>query len=426
MTYTIENISNCQKKIVFSYDEVDFVDEIKTELLKQQKDAVIKGFRKGKAPLSMIEKIYRPQIEGDLLNKFISDEFRKTVEKEKLNMVGRPDIGKVEYDSLKKINFEALVEVFPEFSLNKLENVNFSKDDVYVTDEEVDQVKNHMIDSKANLVGITDNSIAIENDLQAVMNFKGTRADGSAPPEMEGKEFVLEVGSKRFIPGFEEQLIGMKISEKKTIKVTFPEDYHQKDLCGEEVSFEVEILEIKKLERPDFTDEFVKDFSFSSVEDFLEKTKKNLMERKEKESTTKLHQEVLEKLVEKNKFDVPSSLIGMQENALKEDLASHLKGQGFNEDMLKSYYEKWGEGLQEKALFQVRSALILEKLADENKIEATEDDFVQKMEEAGKSQLEDVDKLKKYYEENADVKAKLMYGIREEKTIQKVIEFAAS
>jgi trigger factor len=237
---------------------------------------------------------------------------------------------------------------------------------------------------------------------------------------MKGEDFVLEIGSNQFIPGFEEQMIGMKKGEKKTLEVTFPEDYQADDLKNAKVKFHVELLEIKEKQFPDFTDELAKELGFESVSDFEEKTKNNLLEQKDKAAKQKLNQEILEKLVEANAFDVPVALIAQQEKHLKEDVKRNLTQQGFNEGMLGDYFEKWKDDLREKATFQVKSGLILDTFAKEHKIEATDEDFDKKLEEVAGSSGLGMDQIKSFYSSDEKMKSNLMYAIREEKTFEKM------
>jgi trigger factor len=180
---------------------------------------------------------------------------------------------------------------------------------------------------------------------------------------MKGSEFMLEIGSNQFIPGFEDAMIGMKKGEKKTIDLTFPADYHQEDLKNAKVKFHVEALEIKEKKTPELNDELAKEFGFDSALDMQEKTKVRQVTQKARESQEKLHQEILEKFIADNKFDVPQLLIEDQKKALMQDLSQNLKQQGFGEDMLKLYFEKWQDDLNQKAEFQVRSGLVLDTLA---------------------------------------------------------------
>lgn len=421
MSYTIESVNGCTKKIIFNYDEVDLTKQIQEALVQKQKTVNLKGFRKGKAPLEMVKQLYGPQVENDALYRFVSEKFYDTLQKEDIKAIGYPSFGNTQYESGKSVAFEATVEVLPEFEIKDYSSYSFKKDSAEVKDEDVKAVKDQYLASKAEIVEVEDESKPLENAEFAVINFEGTRANGEKPENMKASEFMLEIGSGQFIPGFEEQLIGAKKGDKKDIKVTFPDTYHEEDLRNEEVTFAVDILEIKTKKLPEFDDQIAKDLGFESAEDFETKNRERLVEQKKREVQSKLQQEILEKLIEDNKFDVPSSLIEDQKKSVRSEISQTLKQQGFNEEMMDMYFDRWQEDITKKAEFQVRSGLILDKLAKKYSVEASEADLDSKIEEmVAQSQMKKEDILN-FYKSNENVKKNMMYAIREEKTFEKLI-----
>lgn len=415
MAYTIENVNGCTKKFIFNFDQVDLTKEIKEALVEKQKTSNLKGFRAGKAPLDMVQKMYGPQIENDALYRFVSNQYFEAVKKENVRAVGYPQFDKTDYAN-KKVSFEATVEVIPEFELKDYSKYSFKKDTAEVTKEDVESLKKNYLNSKAQIVELTDTAAKIEKGHHTVFNFTGTRADGSKPDNMKADEYMLEIGSGQFIAGFEDGMIGLKKGDKKDIKVTFPADYHDEGLRNEPVTFSVEILEIKEKKYPEFNDEIAKEFGFESAADFETKNKTRLADQKKREVEGKLHQEILEKLIADNKFDVPAALVNDQKNSVKEDLSRNLKSQGFNEQMMQLYFERWDADVTQKAEFQVRSGLILDKLARKYNIEASESDLDAKIEEMATQSGMKVEEIKKFYKGNENVKRNMMYAIREEKT----------
>ena len=262
----------------------------------------------------------------------------------------------------------------------------------------------------------------LEKGQFAVFNFEGEKPDGTRPDNMKAEEFVLEIGSGQFIPGFEDSMIGMKKGEKKTIELTFPKDYHEADLKGADVKFDVELLEIKEKKVPEMTDELAKEFGFESVEDFDKKNRERLQNQKKREVQAKLQEQILEKLIEENNFDVPSALIEQQKQAVREDLGNNLKQQGFNDEMVKTYFEKWDEDVTQKATFQVKSGLILDKISKKYEVEATDADLDAKIQEMADQSGMEKAQLEQYYKSNEQIKQNLLYAIREEKTFEKLIQ----
>jgi trigger factor len=420
MSYTVKSVNGCTKKFEFNFATLDLSKEIKAAVVKKQSTTNIKGFRQGKAPLEMVEKVYGPQIESDALNQFVQSQLFEAINKEKIRTVGYPSFENVKYDAGKSVSFEAVIETFPELKLKDFSGYSFKAEKAEVTNEDLEKTLKNYLGSKAEMKELTDASATLKKGQFAVFNFEGVKENGERPENMKGSEFLLEIGSGQFIPGFEDGLIGLKKGDKKNILLTFPADYHASELQNAKVTFEVELLEIKEKAFPEFSDELAKEFGFESVADFNTKNKANLSVQKERQSLEKLHQDILEKLVSENSFDLPKSLVANQEQYLKDDLTKTLKSQGFNDFMVEEYFKRWASDLNKKADFQVRSGLILDYLASEFKVETTDADFNKKIEESAAQAGIDVETVKKYYSSNTQIKSNMMYAIREEKTFEEL------
>lgn len=416
MSYTIQEVNGCTKKFVFNFEKVDLSKEIKAAVLAKQADSNLKGFRKGKAPLEMVQKMFGPQIENDALYRFISNEYFEAVKKENIRAVGYPQFGNTKYEADKTVAFEATVEVIPDFELKDFSKLSFKKESEAVTDEDFATLKKNYLDPKTEIKEVTDAAHKLAKGDFAVFNFEGEKADGTKPENMKAQEYMLEIGSGQFIPGFEDGMIGLKKGDKKDVKVTFPADYHEADLKNAPVTFHVELLEIKTKTFPEFTDELAKEFGFESVADFNTKNKERMQLQKKREVQSKLQQAILEKLIEENNFEVPQALIEDQKESVRADLSKTLKQQGFNDQMISLYFERWNDDVTNKASFQVRSGLILDKLAKKFNIEATEADLDAKIEEMVAQSGMKKEEISKFYKSNENIKRNLMYAIREEKT----------
>lgn len=422
MSYTIENVNGCTKKFIFNFDKVDLSQQIKQALIAKQQNSNLKGFRKGKAPLDMVQKLFGPQIENDALYRFISEQFYEAIQKENVRAVGYPSFGNTKYEAGQTVAFEATVEVFPEVTLKDYSHLTFKKDAETVSDEDFQTLKKNYLSSKAEVTEVKDEKVTLANGHFAVFNFEGETADGNKPENMKAQDYMLEMGSGQFIPGFEEGMIGMKKGEKKDVKVTFPAEYHEESLRNAPVTFHVELLEIKEKNFPELTDDLAKEFGFESVADFEAKNKERMATQKKREVTQKLHQEILEKLIAENAFDVPNALLEDQKVAVKNDLKNTLKGQGFNDQMIELYFERWNADVEQKALFQVRSGLILDNLAKKYAVEATDADLDVKIQEMVAQSGMKKEEIESFYKNNANVKNNLMYAIREEKTFAALIK----
>lgn len=416
MSYTIQDVNGCTKKLVFNFDKVDLSSQIKAALTAKQQTSNLKGFRKGKAPLEMVQKMFGPQVENDALYRFISEQYYEAMKKENIRAVGYPQFGNTKYESGKSVAFEATVEVIPDFELKDYSKLTFKKDSEAVSEEDFETLKKNHLSQKAEVAEVTDPAHKLAKGDFAVFNFEGEKADGTKPDNMKAQDYMLEIGSGQFIPGFEDGMIGLKKGEKKDIKVTFPADYHEEDLKNAPVTFHVELLEIKQKNFPEFTEELAKEFGFESVADFTKKNKERMATQKKREVQAKLQQEILEKLIAENQFEVPKALIDDQKESVKQELSRTLKQQGFNEQMIQLYFERWDADVTSKATFQVKSGLILDKLARKYNIESTEADLDLKIEEMVSQSGMKKDEIAKFYKSNENIKRNLMYAIREEKT----------
>ena len=415
MSYTVETVNSCTKKLVFSFESLDLSKEIEVAVKKKQKEANLKGFRKGKAPLKMVQDVYGPQIESDAVNNFIQGEFFQAVTKEDLKVVGYPQFENMNYKSGQSISFDALVEIFPTIVLNDYTSLEFKRDEVKVSDADLENVKKNYLDQKAEMKEV-EGDVALAKNHHAVFNFEGVKADGSRPENMKGSEYLLEIGSGQFIPGFEDGMVGMKVGEEKNIDLTFPAEYHVEELKNAKVTFEVKLLEIKEKVYPTWNDETAKELGYTSAEDFTTKNMEAMTAQRNRAADEKLHQEILEKLIAENTLEIPTTMVSQQENYLKEDLKRNLSQQGFTEQMMGEYFSKWAGDVTAKAEFQVKSGLILEELGKKYAIETSEKDLNEKIDEMVKTSGLEADKIKQYYLSNEQMKRNMMYAIKEEKT----------
>ena len=420
MSYTIEEVSGCSKKFLFNLDHIDLSPELDTALKEKQKSSSLKGFRKGKVPLSIIQQVYGPQAEAGALHRFIYHQFIQAVQKEGIQVIGVPRFANTKYEKGQTVSFEATIEYLPELKLNNLSHFSFTKDDITVIDDEVKKVLNSQLEDYAEMVEVEDAVLAKGHI--AVINFQGERENGERPENMKGEEFLLEIGSNNFIPGFEDALVGMKAEEEREINLVFPSDYHAQDLQNAKVKFEVNLLEIKEKRIPELTDELAKGLDHHSKEDMERETRKRLEYQKERQACEKLHKQIIDKLVIENQFDIPLALIAEQEKAVQEDATAELKSRGQSKSQIKEYLDKWASDITQKAVFQVRSGLILNKLADDYSIEVLEQDIKAKYDEMAEQLKLTREQVREHYEKNDTVMKNFRYAIQEEKTFQKIYE----
>ena len=420
MTYTIEEINGCTKKIFFHFDSPNLAEEIQKILKQRQKTVNLKGFRKGKAPLDMIKKIYGPQVQADAVDKFVRGQIFDVINKEELNAIGHPSLENMQYRPGEKMSFEVSLEVTPKVILKELSQYHFTKEKVQVSDQEFEDLKKNYLESNAQMVPSKDS--VVRNGHFVAINFKGEMVDGTFPKEMQGEEFLLEIGSRSFIPGFEEGIVGMKLQEKRSLELVFPTDYGKEELQNAKVKFHIELLEIKEKQYLELTEEKAKELNYESIDDFNKKIRNQLENRKNSASKEKLKHAILNKLIEDNNFDIPVFLIAQQEKHLKDQLEKSLPQKGFTEKMMEEYFTKHKKDLTDKAIFQVKSSLILESLCEKFSIETSESDLNAKIAETADNTGMSVEEVTKFYTANKEIKNNAMYSIREEKIFEKIFE----
>lgn len=428
MSYEMKSLNGCMKSLHFSFDSVDLSREIEKALKEKQKESNIKGFRQGKAPIKMIQTMYGQEVKNHALYDFVANKFEEALQAENLKVVGRPVFGATKYEEEeKKVSFEATVETFPEFELKPFNHLSFKQEKPGDASEQLKKMIDHYRSAQAELIALEDKGAALAKDHVAIINFAGEGVDIENPDALKAEEFSIEVGSGRLIPGFEDGMIGMKRDEERDLKLAFPKDYHEESLREKEVTFKVKLLEIKEKKLPEWNDELAKEWGFDSVTEFETKQTAAIQKEEERKTKEKLNQDIIEKLVAENAFDIPPSLLAHQKEALKKDVAETLKSQRFDKKMTDDYFAKWDADLTKRAEFQIRSGLILDQLAQKYAIEATEEDFEKKLDEMT-SHLEADQKdqerkrLSEIYSTSSSNKSNLMYALREEKTFAKILE----
>ena len=425
MNCKVEKTENANEvKLELTVEASRFDEAIKKVYFKSAKYFNIPGFRKGKAPMNIVEKYYGKEIfYEDAFNELVPEELAKAVEENKLEVVSRPDIEVQEIGKGQDLKFTAVFQTKPEVELGKYKGVEIEKIEYKVTDEDVDHELSHMQEHNSRLITVEDRPVE-KGDI-ANINFEGF-VDGVAFEGGKAENHDLEIGSNTFIPGFEDQIIGMKTDEEKDIKVKFPDEYFSKDLAGKDATFKVKVNEIKKKELPKLDDEFAKDVSEF---DTLEELKKSIKDRMEKDNKQKEKYEtedaVIKAVCENVKVDIPSGMIETETENMLKDIETRLSYQGLKldqylqmlgktrEDMLKEY--------EPQAIESIKSRLMLEAVIKAEKIEATDDEIEAKMKEMAKNYGRENDEE---FMKNENVANYIKEGIKSEKAVEFLVKNA--
>ena len=400
MSFKVEQMEekNMVKLVIESTAE-EFEAGLNKAYNKDKNKISIPGFRKGKAPRKMIEQMYGAEVfYEDAANAIIPEAYATAAEESKLEIVSQPKISVVQLEKGKPFIFAAEVAVKPEVELGTYKGVEVEKADTEVTDADVEEELKKVQEQNSRTVTVEDR--AVKDGDMTVIDFEGF-VDGVAFEGGKGENYPLTIGSHSFIDNFEEQLIGMNIGEEKEINVTFPEEYHAEELKGKPATFKVSVKEIKEKQLPELDDDFAQDVSdFDTLAEYKEDLKKTISVRKENEAKAKKEDEAIAKIVETSKMDIPEAMINTQVNRMVEDFAQRLQSQGLSMEQYMQYVggspEQFMETMKPEATTRIKNSLVLEAVAEAEKIEVTEADIDAEIEKMASMYNMEVEKVKEF------------------------------
>ncbi len=392
---------------------------------KQRNKINVPGFRKGKVPRAMIERMYGAGIfYEDAVNAMIPEAYADAAVESGLEIVARPDIDIVQIEKGKPFIFTAEVILKPEVTLGEYKGIEVEKTVVEVTEEEVDQEVERVRNQNARMIPVEDG--AIEDGDEAKIDFEGF-IDGEAFEGGKGTDYPLTIGSHSFIDTFEEQLIGKKTGDEVDVNVTFPEDYNQESLQGKPALFKVTIKDVKRKELPEADDDFAQDVSeFDTMDEYKADLKKQITERKEQQAKNEKEDKILEKIVANSQMEIPDPMIDTQVQNMLQDFAQRLQAQGLNMDQYMQFTGMTADSLQEQmrpqAVKRIQTRLVLEAIAAAEKIEATDEEYEAEIEKMASMYQMEKDKLMEMIGESE--KTNITSDIAVQKAVDFVVEHA--
>ena len=422
MKANVEEISSIKKKVSIEIPEDQVTKEVESFYKDLGKKAKIKGFRPGKVPRNILERYFKDYVKAEVVQKLIQDTYPQALSEADLQPVSPPVIDPGEFVEGKSYQYSAVIETKPDITLGGYTGLKIEGKKEGAKDEEVEERLKALQNLHANLKTLSEVRPIQAGDY-VILDYEASM--GGKPLE-GGKavDFTVEVGSGQFIPAFEEKLIGVKSEEEKTMEVSFPEDYGYQKWAGKTISFDVKIKEIKEKILPPLDDEFAKDLGdYASFEEFKAKLKGEIEKEKELGLERQLKDLVVDQLLEANPFEVPESLVEEQAKAMVSDTKLRLAAQGVVLKNMGVSEEKLQEDYRAMAQKQVRTFLILEKIAGQEGIEVTDEEAEGRLREMSERMHQKFDVVKRYYEKNGllpEVKA----GIIRDKTLNFLIEKA--
>ncbi len=414
MNVQVEDISPIKKKISVEVSVDRVSDEITKAYKKIAKNAKVKGFRQGKVPMTVVEQYFAEQMEQEVIGKLINESYYKALVDNDVQAISEPKIEAT--DSLAKgktFTFEAHVEVKPAIVAVNYSGLELKKEILKLDDQVVEDRINEMCSERdAQEVAARDDA---QNGDFVTIDFEGF-LDGEAFAGGAAQEHALEIGSGSFIPGFEEQLVGMKRGEEKEINVTFPAEYGNKDLAGKEAVFQVKIKEIKVKVCAELDDDLAKELGADSVADLRLKVADGYKSQEEQRVEEDLKERLMTGLVDNNVFEVPETMIVRQLEFMQRNISNRLKKQGMTLEMMGMNDESFRGMYRETAIKQVQGSLILESIGQQENISVDDSEIDGRLEEIATMANAPMDEVKKYYA-GEDARKNLLAQIEEEKVI---------
>ncbi len=421
MSVQIEKLENSMAKLTIEASAEELEKALESAFQKNKNKISIPGFRKGKVPRQMIEKMYGPSIfYEDAANALIPQAYEKALDECEEDIVSSPEIEVTQIEKGKPFIFTALVALKPEVKLGKYKGVKVDKADTEVTDEEVDAEINKERENNARNIEVTDR--AVKDGDMTVIDFEGF-VDDVAFEGGKGENYPLTIGSGAFIPGFEEQLVGAEIGKEVEVNVTFPEDYQAEDLQGKAAVFKCTVKEIKEKELPELDDEFASEVSeFETLAEYKADVKDKLTEKKVKEAKDAKEAAVIEAIVNDSEMEIPEPMLTTQQRQMVDEFAQRMQMQGLSMEQYFQFtgatYDKMIEQVKPQAERRIKSRLVLEAIVKAEKIEASEEDYEEELKSMAEAYQMEVEKVKEMLPE------KSAEQIKQDIAVRKAAEFA--
>ena len=381
-----------------------------------QRQVEIKGFRKGKAPLTTIKTMYKNRIQGDVAQDLIQKHYPVALKDQKIDPISYPEFEFEDPTEEKDFSFAAIFDVRPEVKVKKWEGLTVDKEKFIFDPKKTEQVITNILNSKTTFVDVLDNRPAQMGDM-SVIDFEGI-VNGKPLENGTGQDHNLELGSKQFIDGYEEGIVGMQVGQTKTIDLKFPKPYHAPELEGQPVSFKVTLKGLKKKVVPEMTDELLKTIGANqTVEEFKKTVEQDNEQSEKKRIEDNFKNRLLKKLVEANHVDVPASLLKEQKASLIEDFKKRMTEQGMQPTEFEDYVKKWDDDFAKTAAEMIQSSFLIDKLAQEHNLVCQQTDIDKRFDDYVKQTGIELARIKEWYGKPEQM-SRLTYMITEEKVIK--------
>ena len=406
----VEDISPIKKKLSFDISWSEVKKELDSVYKDVGKKAKVKGFRQGKIPRNILESMYKEYAQEETITKLVNKYYWDALKDNNIVAVGQPDIEQKGLDEERNFTFTATVEVEPAIEPKGYVGLDLVKEEHDVIDADVEKRLQEVRDMFATMEEVEAERGIGEGDF-AVIDFEGT-LDGNNLKEMKADNYLLEMGSKTFIPGFEEQLTGMKKGQTKEIKINMPDDYHASHLAGKEVVFSVALKNIKEKKLPNVDEKFIKNFDkYETLDDLKKDILKTLEEENRARSTTTLKNLIIDKLLEANEFEVPPTFVNRQVSFMIADMQRRMTMRGMKQQEPSELYTRFYDLYKDDALKVVKTILLIKSIADQESVSVSDNEIDEKIKEIAEQRAQSYESLKKSLVEGnmiEDIKSEIL------------------
>ncbi len=442
----VEEPSKISRKLTIKVPAQIVAKRFERGLAEAQKTAKLKGFRPGQAPISVIRQYFGEDVRHRVFHSLIDESYREALRSKKILAIGAPQIetpdhktGEGEHDHTLKedqeLSFTATVEILPEVEVKGYTGLAVTKEPTEVTEDQISQVINGLLDSNAQLEPVAGGLVGADGKPSSRPAIKGDYVDmafsGGLVTEKGLKELpgmkgtrVVEIGSDSLIPGFEDNLIGMRAGETKTFKLKFPAEYHEKELAGQDSEFTATVNELKEKKLPTLDDEFAKTMGYEGVTDLKTKARTHLEQQKQEESDRKLRSDILQQVIEKNPFEVPAALIESQTRSLAQDWAQELKQQGIGDQVIQNAIGSEIANIRVRAENQVRASLLLDAIVKKEKLELPADALDAEIKRSAVTMQIEEQKLRDFYAKNPARQEDMEFKLKQESAVKFLLDKA--
>jgi trigger factor len=413
----IEEINSVKKKLSFEIPWSDVKNELDSAYVVVGKKARIKGFRPGKVPRKVLELHYRDEAEGEAISSIVSKSYLEALEKNDIMPIDQPVIDQKGIDKDQNFSYTATVEIHPVVEPKDYTGLEVEKTELKVTKKDVDGRLDQLKEMYATLEDVEEDRGLEEGDF-AVIDFEVT-VDGKERKELASKNYMLQLGAGMFIPGFEDKVKGLKKGEEKEVSLTFPDNFDPKDIAGKEGLYSVTVKDIREKKVPELDAEFIKNFEkYETLNDLKKDIKKSIEEEKKAALESDVTKKLIDALLEKNIFEVPSLWIERQIYIMTLDTQQRMIRNGMPPDKVMEISANLHDRFQEQATTMVKSTLLLNKIAEKESITVEENEIEERLKEIATQSARDLETVKETYEKN-----NLFEGLKNEILEKKTLEF---